>query len=65
MIKPTLLQKANYIEQLANDFNKKINRSLVNLQAGSRVKNEALLRSMVDPNMVNPEKVVKIICRVY
>jgi hypothetical protein len=62
---PTLLEKANYIEQIANKFNDSIDRNLANLQTGSRVKNEAILRSMIDPSMVDVEKVVKLICAKY
>ena len=57
----TALQKANYIEEIANAFNKAINRRLANLQHGSREANEILLRRMIGNAPINADKIVKII----
>ncbi len=65
MTKVTLLEQANYVERLADEFNTKTKRSLVNLQPGSHDKNVKLLREMVDESIINADRVVEIICRKY
>lgn len=55
------LQKANYIQKIANEFNSSLGRSLVNLMPNSRVENEIKLRAMIDPKKNNVDKVVRII----
>ena len=57
----TLRQKADYIESVANVFNKSIKRSLTNLQSSSRDKNEKILREMIDPNVISVERAIQII----
>ena len=54
-------QKADYIEEVADKFNKIVQRSPVNLKHSFRATNEVTLRAMLDPNKVNVDKVVKII----
>ena len=57
----TPLQKADFIEKIANVFNGKINRRLANLQHGKRAENEVLLREMIGNTPIDANKVVKII----
>jgi hypothetical protein len=54
-------QKAEYIENLANNFNKAIKRTLTNLKESSRAENEILLREMIGNAPVNADKIVNII----
>jgi len=57
----TGLEKANYIEKIADEFNSLIGRKPTNLKHSARTENEVTLREMLDHNKVNVDKVVKII----
>lgn len=57
----TGLQKANFIEQLGEEFHAKKSGNFKNMNPAIKVENEMLLREMIGNTHINADKIVKLL----